>query len=562
MSKFSNLKRAFAAAVAAVIAVALTAGCAQLPTSGLVQQGNDLSAGIAGDYLYYSPSGPTSGATQTEIIRGFLNAGTAPQNDFSTAREFLSQDFRSKWDPSGETLVQRGQLKIEALADEQMVVSVGVQSQVDADGQFSYWPAGYTRQLDFVLVREGNEWRIDSAPNLIVVIQPVFDVIFSPYSLYFYDNSYSQLVPDVRWFPSRASTTTLIVNAVLNGPAEWLHDGVQSAIPDGSRLSIDSVAVESGVAKIDLTAAALKATAAERRLMKSQLLATLSQIPGVSDVQVLVERTPQDIVDLPPVDTASNNETPIGLSSNQLRHIGGSRAAIRNSSYSLNRVSPTGFALTPDESRLALRGRGGIWLAQLDSIGQAINLIDRRAGLLNPVFDVDGTLWSTGSSSKSALFTYAADGSARQIDSPWLASIKRKQFAISPEGSRIAFLESRKSGNVLWVAVIIRNPEGQPVGLGNPIEIDSVGAAVTSFAWANETKIAVLATDATGTVPKLMQVGGLSRSLPAVESAVEIAASNKGDSIYVRNIDGDAFQLRGNSWSLVAKDQDFIQFAG
>jgi Lipoprotein LpqB beta-propeller domain/Sporulation and spore germination len=560
--KTSKLMRYLGAAIVAALSTALTSGCAQLPTSGLVQQGNDLSAGIAGDYLYYSPSGPTLGATQTELIRGFLNAGTAPQNDFSTAREFLSRDFKSKWDPNGETLVQRGQLKIEAIAENQMVVSVGVQSQVDADGQFSYWPAGYARQLDFVLVREGNEWRIDSAPNLIVVIQPVFDVIFSPYSLYFYDNAYEQLVPDVRWFPSRASTTTLIVNAVLNGPAEWLRDGVKSAIPEGSKLSIDSVAVESGVAKIDLNSAALRATASERRLMKAQLVATLGQIAGVSDVQISVERTPQDIVDLPPIDSVSNNETPIGLSNNQLRHIGGSRAAVRNSSYSLNRVSPTGFALTSDESRLALRGEGGIWIAQLDSIGQAINLIDSRSGLLNPVFDVNGALWSTGASSKSALFTYSIDGAARQIESPWLASIKRKQFAISPEGSRIAFLESRKSGNVLWVAAIVRNTDGEPVGLGNPIEIDSVGAAVSSFAWANETKIAVLANDATGTVPKLLQVGGLSRSLPAVENAVEIAASNKGDSIYIRNIDGDVFQLRGNSWSLVAQDQSYIQFAG
>lgn len=562
MIDFVKIKRAIAVAVAAIWAISATAACAQLPTSGLVQQGTDLSAGIASDYLYYSPSGPTVGATPTEIIRGFLNAATAPQNDFSTAREFLSEKFKAKWDPSGATLVQRGQLKIDALSDAQITVTVGVQSQVDSDGQFSYWPAGYSRQLDFTLVREANQWRIETAPNLIVVIQPVFDVIFSPYSLYFYDNAYKHLVPDVRWFPSRASTTTLIVNAVLSGPADWLSSGVKSAIPFGTKLSIDSVAVEGGVAKIDLSSSALSASPAERRLMKNQLLATLGQIPGVSDVQIFVERTPQDIVDLPPLDLAKSNETPIGLANNELRHVGGSKAEVRNSTYSLSKVAALGFAINSDESTLALRGRGGIWLAQLDSIGQAINLIDARPGLLNPVFDSSGVLWSTGTSSKSSLFTYAKNGRARQIDANWLLDMKRRQIAISPEGSRIAVLESRKSGNVLWVAVISHSPDGEAISLGNPIELTTNSGPVTSFAWANETKIAVLTSEARATVPKLLQVGGLSSILPVVADAVEIVASNMGDSIYVRTKNGDVFQLRGNNWSLIASDQDSIQFAG
>ena len=562
MIDYVKIRRAIFSAVAAILAISATAACAQLPTSGLVQQGTDLSAGIASDYLYYSPSGPTVGATPTEIIRGFLNAGTAPQNDFSTAREFLSENFKAKWDPSGATLVQRGQLKIDALSDAQIAVTVGVQSQVDSDGQFSYWPAGYSRQLDFTLVREANQWRIETAPNLIVVIQPVFDVIFSPYSLYFYDNAYKHLVPDVRWFPSRASTTTLIVNAVLNGPADWLSSGVKSAIPLGTKLSFDSVAVEGGIAKIDLSSSALSATPAERRLMKNQLLATLGQIPGVSDVQILVARTPQDIVDLPPLDLVKNNETPIGLANNELRHVGGSKAEVRNSTYSLGKVVPSGFALNSDESTLALKSRDGIWLAQLDSLGQAINLIDARPGLLNPVFDSTGMLWSTGASSKSSLITFAKNGRARQIEASWLSDIKRKQIAISPEGSRIAVLESRKSGNVLWVAVISHSPDGEAISLGNPIELPTNSGPVISFAWANETKIAVLTSEARATVPKLLQVGGLSTTLPVVADAVEIAASNMGDSIYVRTKNGDVFQLRGNNWSRVASDQDSIQFAG
>jgi hypothetical protein len=228
----------------------------------------------------------------------------------------------------------------------------------------------------------------------------------------------------------------------------------------------------------------------------------------------------------------------------------------------LGKVVPSGFAINTDESTLALKSRDGIWLAQLDSIGQAINLIDARPGLLNPVFDSSGILWSTGASSKSALFTYAKNGRARQIDAPWLSDIKRKQIAISPEGSRLAVLESRKSGNVLWVSVISHSANGEAISLGNPIELPTNSGSVISFAWANETKIAVLTSETRATVPKLLQVGGLSRTLPVVADAEEIVASSMGDSIYLRTKNGDVFQLRGNNWSLVATDQDSIQFAG
>lgn len=557
-----RLKKSLAALIGALTAMLLLASCAQLPTSGIVQQGSDLSAGIASDYLYYSPSGPTAGATQTEVIRGFLNAGTAPQNDFSTAREFLSSDFKSKWDPTGATLVQRGQLKVSSGTETEITVIVGVQSQIDAAGQFSTWPTSYSRVLEFELVREANQWRISKAPDLIVVIQPVFDVIFSDYSLYFYDNAMKHLVPDVRWFPSRASTTTLIVNAILNGPAQWLTAGVKSAIPAGTRLSIDSVAVESGVAKIDLTSQALTATAGERRLMKAQLLATLGQIPGVSDVQISIERTPQDIANLNAEQPTTNNETPIGLNANRLRHIGGAMAQVRNSSYALGRVVPTSFAITADESTLALKNGAGVWLANVGSIGQSTNLIDGRAGLLTPVFDQYGVLWSTGASSTSALLTYSKSGQARQIDATWLSGMKRKQIAISPEGSRIAVLETRKTGNVLWVAVISHSPLGEPVALGEPIELQSNGGPITSFAWANPTTVAVLTAEASGTVPKLLQVGGMSLSLALLNEGQDIAASASGNSIYVRTTAGDVFQLRGNSWSKVSTGQTFIQFAG
>ena len=91
--------------------LALT-GCASLPMAGPVRIGPDLVAAGDGDSFYYSPSAPVDGASQAEIISGFLAAGTGPQNDYAIAREFLSSNIRSIWNPNQEVLIQRSSPKI------------------------------------------------------------------------------------------------------------------------------------------------------------------------------------------------------------------------------------------------------------------------------------------------------------------------------------------------------------------------------------------------------------------------------------------------------------------
>ena len=93
---------------ALMAAIAVLTGCARLPMSGEVRQGQVIDDGLANEQLYYSPSGPSQGATMDEIVSGFLNAGTGPQNDYAVAREYLSEDFRSDWLPNEEVLVETG----------------------------------------------------------------------------------------------------------------------------------------------------------------------------------------------------------------------------------------------------------------------------------------------------------------------------------------------------------------------------------------------------------------------------------------------------------------------
>lgn len=549
-------------AIAGALAIFLATGCAQIPSSGEVKRGPQIESGLAGEFLYYSPIGPAQGDSQEEVIRGFINAGTAPQNDYSTAREYLASNLKSSWNPSEATLVQRGVMALESLGGGEIQATTGVQAQVGNQGELQLQPEQFEQTLNFKVVRENGQWRISEAPNLTVVIAPVFDVIFEPYSLYFFDRQQEFLVPDVRWFPSRASTTTLITKAILEGPSQWLREGVVSAIPSGTNLAIDSVAIDNAIAQVDLTARALVAEPAQARRMRAQLRATLLQVPGVNDVAISIERSPQDIATITTVQPQQNSQYPIGLINNKLRQVAGNQTVLRNSSYALSKMTAKDFAISSDGSQVALRDDQGVWVGDLDSIGRPIELIDNRASLLTPAFDEQGYLWLTSANSTSTLVAYQDSGKARQIDAYWLRGMKRKAFALSQDGSRIVVLEQRASGNRLWAAVVVRDGQGQPLRLGDPIELTPDGGEVISVSWDDESSLAVLTEGTILQQPKVIRIGGLTRDLPTVKNGVKILANTSDGSFYILTDQNELLQYRSGSWSSIETEVTAVHFGG
>ena len=385
----------FAKTITAALAILLLAGCAQLPRSGEAKVGPEIKGDISSDYLYYSPSGPSAGETQQEILNGFINAGTGPQNDYEAARDYLSQDFKTKWNPNNEVLIQQGNPTISFNESNEASVNVQVQATVDADGHFKVLDAGSTRFLKFKMIRENGEWRISSAPDLTVLIRPVFDVIFRSYSIYFFDSQKTHLVPDLRWFPSRASTATRMVNAMLKGPSDWLANAVTSAFPQGTALSLNSVTVADGVASVDLNAKALTARAATKRLMKAQIRATLTQLPNVYGVAISIERGAQEIEDVPAlVPTVASNQAVV-LQGGELQYFNdGVSNPIGGTADLLARTGATDFAITDSQDWVALKGASGVFRSHIGIFGVSPTLIDARPAQLTPMFDSQGNLWT------------------------------------------------------------------------------------------------------------------------------------------------------------------------
>lgn len=537
--------------IAVASALALLTGCATIPQSGKIGYGPDVASGLNNDEVYYSQTGPYGGATQEAVLYGFLNSGNGPQNDYAVAREYLSTSFATKWQPNIEVLIQEGTPELFKVNEQEYRVTVGVSAQIDEDGRYTSLPEGTTRTSTIHFVKSAGEWRIDSAPNQTIVIRPNFKVLFRSYSLYFFDPSLKYLVPEVRWFPSRASTGTRLMNALLKGPSDWLKPAVVNVIPLGTKLNINSVTIENGVAQVDLSSLALRVPDAKRSKVKAQIAATLKQLPDVTNVEISIQRTPQNITQyedgLPP--RISN--TPIALTSTGLVRLGsGGNQPIAGTSAQILELKPTEFAYSKLANRLALVADSGVRLIDLSSFSEA-KVVDARAKQLAPSFDPQGALWTLNAVSGAQ---FIISGKERTLlANPWVGGIPQS-FAISPEGSRVAVVFLMDETKVTYVFPIERNKQGRPVYLGKPIQLTAVPANADKVTWADSVTLALLApTRPTGYIPFLVTVGGQLRASTAVDGASSLTVNGLGQ-LFVLQPTGNVIESRGSSWVTISQN--------
>ena len=550
------------ASVMALVAALAATGCATIPQYSEVKYGSNVKAGLNSDYLYYSPTEPTDGMTREEILRGFLNAATGPQNDYAVARQYLSSGLRSDWLPTQEVLIQEGQAKSNFLFQNIATVEVGVQASVDSLGHYSRLPEGTKRVLDYAFVKQNGQWRISAAPNVTVLLRPVFDVIFRNYSVYFWNSNRSQLVPDLRWFPARASTATRLVTAVLEGPSDWLVN-TSSAAPKGTELALDSVTEVDGVAQVNLTPEFLTAGPNQRQYFREQLRATLSQLGQVNDVRILVQNSPQDIPALAVPKPAEDPANPFVMSEFALSQLDSpSQVNIGKAKRYLQLLQASDFALNAGANLLAIKHAGGVSLVSLQAVTDDARIVDPRTELLSPQFDQNNQLW-TATANGDAGFAITSSDSTSYFAPNWLKDLKVRDFALSPEGDRLAVLAGSDGKFLTFVLAVKRSAGGIVTGLGNPIQLPTHSGSPVSLSWGNATQVLVLYREfgSANTIPVSYLVGGDSRELGRVPDGARIIGSNTG-SVLVLTTDGVLLEYRGYSWTTLTSQVQAVKFAG
>jgi hypothetical protein len=382
-----------------------------------------------------------------------------------------------------------------------------------------------------------------------VVTLPVFGVVFSQFPIYFLDSTSTQQVPDLRWFPNRASIATQLVNALLDGPANWLSDAVLSAIPAGTRLQVSAVLIQEGVARVDLDETAIAADDRQRGLLLAQLRSTLVQIPGVLDVVVSIAGAEQNIVPaqiapLPPATTfALSTEGIIRLSGSEAGLIAGTDQIVED-------LDPHHLAVGKSGEFLSIATLDGVFRLKAAEDGLVAERISSQGLVIDLQIDIFGNTW---------IFRDGIDNQIEVIDSNLQSQFlnvpggeRVLSAAVSPEGGRLTVLSSGQT-QALKIYGVVRNQQGLPLTLASNFEIEPLANQSVSLTWNQPSFVRVLERNANGagSISDYPVTGPrVGRTAPPVPGLVIETGFALVDS-FMLSENGDVWSLSNNSWRRV-----------
>ena len=554
------MRKVLAVFVSALVGMLLSS-CASLPLVGANKLGPEVLTNELKESLYYSPAGPSTGDTQDEIITGFLYAGNGPQDDYSVARQFLTRGFSSKWQPGKETLIQTGPTKVISDTGTKIRIQISYDARITEDGTFISEP-GSSRDIEFRLLEENNKWRIASAPNLTALLRPNFEVLFKSVSVYFWDKSLSYLIPDVRWFPVKASLATKLTNTMLAGPASWLSPAAQNIFPKGTKLNINSVTVAAGVASIDLNASALKIPAWKLPYLKAQLLATLSAVPSLTQVSVSIQRTVLNVTATSSGMPSSGSNLPVILTETDLSRIAGTEPMpLTAAAKYVQKLHATAFSLSNDSSYLALRGEGTVHVYNLGVLTSQERLVDSRSNLLAPCVDAFNAVWTATSNPGDPIRIVDQGGSTVMLKNPYPGSVRIREIVLSPEGARLAIVHDSYRGTTVDLYPVVRDKNRNVISLAEPLPLPALGTNIRGLTWADRTTLMGIAVVNRLEQVRSLQIGGKLTDGKVMSGAVALVSSIGGN-LYYLNENGDVLVSKGASWDVIQREVKSLRMSG
>lgn len=594
-------RRALARLLGVGLVVSALTACASIPSSGPVER-RDVTVSELGP-IFPQSYGPTPGATPEEIVQGFLSAQPVGLNDdWATAREFLTARGARAWDPSARTTVYSAELDLHRSEEGEAETSdlpapdgdeaaesrslpdlspepedeanqtvdpdaatvdpgtatldpdtsttvsitgrVAVVATLDTDGRFTEAAQDTVQDLKFTLEKTAaGEWRIAATEDGILVSDPNFVLVYRATTLYFPSQDGSFLVPEVRWY-SKINTATHAVNAVLAGPSTWLRDSVGVVAPAGTRLVLDSVTIDdAGAARVDLTKEVLSASDSDRALLQAQLSAVLMKIPRVRSVELFANSLPLSIPTTvnPLRDPAPTLTAPLVLADDAISQLDADGATAVPRFGALTGLNASALATDDAADLVVLRSGTSDILIAPTTVAAATPLVT-GTDLVAPSIDRFGWVWTGDRAASDGLRAVTAAGTEATIVADWLDGRTLESIRVSHDGARIAVVSSLAGDSRIDVAAIVRDDSDAPVRLSD--EALAIGASVpasTQVVWVDESTVAVLARGVSSGIPTVYEVplSGRSTALSGMEDTAWISAGKGMRSVYVATSDGE-----------------------
>lgn len=536
------MRRRMRALLGGVLGAALVlAGCAGIPTDGSVgtftigEDGSD-------DRLLTLADGPQEGQTPAEILAGFLAAQRAPQNNYSIARLFLSDELRTEWVPTAFVRVSdSAMVALPNGGEDRLRIDASVQAVVDAAGVYTELPRAEQQPLDYAFVRNADgEWRISEAPEGTVISSRGFERSFIAYPLYFFDSSGTALVPDLRWFPDTASRAERIVRQLLAGPAPWYQNGVLiTSFPTGTKLD-PGVSIEAGTATVALSNEVAAQDAETRWRMQQQLRLSLAALGEVKAVQMTAGGFPVEVESGRPAESSflvSND--PLGLAEDGFGYLSASAVdPVPGISEVVQQLGAFGATLARGGESAAVRTAQGVWLVRA---GEAPQLLDTRPGLIDPSIDARGFVWTAVGTNADSIIAIDAPGAPHELPAPNLDGTILA-LEVSRDGTRLLVATQGAAGPALTITGIIRDGDGVPTGFGEPLNLTVAASPLIDAGWVDSSTVATLSQDDGETRVDVYRIGGRHEIAGWVERGVQLVGGNFVDGMRVRDADGTVWR--------------------
>ena len=517
-------RRLMPLALAACLALA---GCTSLPTSSAPAP-FDVSA-KDGSGIQFSAEGPSADADAATLVNDFLLACAAgPQDDYATARLFLSAASARSWQPETEILVYDTDTAPSVTAGSETATQVDVTvavlgvASVDAFGVLTR-VATSTVSRTFTLVREEGQWRINNPENMVLMSRASFTASFSLANLYFPTAEGGDLVADPRWYPSRRLASHLLAGLV-EGPRQSLAPVTANAIPPGTTVPSQGLDVADGVARVELNAV-MPSSESARTTLAWELVRTLTQVADVLRVNASLSG---DVLDMQaiPVPPTYSLDTLVGAGPGGIGLV--SSSSVTELTAVTDASNPT---VSPvDSSLIAWSGTDGVY-AQRG--GTTVAFLPGQAPL-GPSVDRFGWVWGPATASSVSVGGGVDGAFSVSVESESAGQIRAVR--ISPDGTRALVL--RGSDASAWVGVVERGASGRPLAIRSLEEIPLEHGSVVDASWTTSTGLALVVRP-TGEDDQLvtMPLGGLPSNVSLPIRVTSMSAGGSSSAVVITGTD-------------------------
>lgn len=568
-----------------VLALLLAAtGCVAAPTTADVWDAPVRQAPSSQPPMNYVAEPPQPGASPRRIIQGFLDAMSAYEPNYSTARQYLSSDVRTRWRTDTVTVYSGTDGPLRKRADGQWELRAPLRGRLGADHSWSQAERGERLDTTIRLRKEGGEWRIAQPPDGVYLSSAYFEREYHQFNRYFFDPEFQILVPDPVYLPVRGNDVTLLVESLLAGPSRWLSPAVRTAIPAEVTLSVPSVVVDGKLASVDLDSMVNELTGNQRRLLAGQLIWTLGTVPGIERVRLTVERQPlraprltgttQRISDWDSYDPAVRGaaSTPYAVNKGRVLMLSGeddrvtvtAKGGLPRARSVAASVYGSDVAVVHADGRAVSVGRQGDE-GESTSDDEADKGENEESGtpavrevysggvdVAAPSWDRAGRLWIVDRRPEGSRIVVVDESGRRiRLEAPELAGKDVRGLRVARDGTRLAAIVV-ENGRTQLVAGRIRN-EGALLVDGVRRIAPQLGS-VSSIAWSDTTTVVVLGQSSAGvTQPWELSVDGSSREAVVDASVPRSIAAAPGQPLVVSDAQGELWQ-RSPEYRWVPRD--------